>query len=292
MDLWGVICDNSQSGQENTQSADRGLDPFNSLLWYNPIAANAFSSLNQEFNINPQAQAQAQAQAQTQTQALAPAPAPAPLETQKIDKDLWTQYLVEEKGSEKNEKQEMKTEWMSHCHSPVAQSVRSQEDQHSEICNVEEHLSEISDGNANKTTSVEGDIADSGKIIKKRKIKTEKGPRYAFKTRSETDVLEDGYKWRKYGRKLVKSSPHPRSYYRCSESNCSVKKRVERDPSDEGLLITTYEGTHNHESPSIIYYIGKPIVLPQQGAKPAIVLVNASICPEPLIKYTSHQAAL
>lgn len=264
MESWGVIRDNFQSILENAQSADRGLDPFNSLLWYNPMAANALSAFNQEFNIHPQP----------------------PVEGQKIEKDVWTQFLVEDKGSDKNDKQEMKTECMAN--SPPAQSARSQEDQHSEICNVEEHLSEVSDGNANKT-SVDGDIADS-KIIKKRKIKTEKGPRYAFKTRSETDVLEDGYKWRKYGRKVVKSSPHPRSYYRCSENNCSVKKRVERDPSDQGLLITTYEGTHNHESPSVIYYIGKPIILPQQGSKPAIVLVNASLCPEPVLKYAAHQA--
>jgi len=264
MDTLGVNHDNFQSSLENSQpeSADRGLDSFNSLLWYNPLAANAFSAaLNQDFNIYP-------------------------TEGQKIEKDEWSQFLVEEKGSDKSDKQEMKIEWMAN--SPVAQSVRSQEDQHSEICNVEEHLSEISDGNANKT-SLEGDIADS-KIVKKRKIKTEKGPRYAFKTRSETDVLEDGYKWRKYGRKQVKSSPHPRSYYRCSESNCSVKKRVERDANDPGLLITTYEGTHNHESPSVIYYIGKPIILPQQGSKPAIVLVNASLCSEQVIKYASHQA--
>lgn len=249
MDNWGSNGDNV----ENSQCGDKGLDSFNSLLWYNPLAANALSALNQQLNVPVEGQGQGQGQ-----------------------KEAWTQFVVEDKA-------EMKTEWIAN--SPVAQSIRSQEDQQSEICNVEEHVSEISDNKA----SVEGDIVDS-KIIKKRKIKTEKGPRYAFKTRSETDVLEDGYKWRKYGRKIVKSSPHPRSYYRCSESNCSVKKRVERDPTDQGLLITTYEGTHNHESPSVIYYIGKPIILPQQGSKPAIVLVNASLCPEPVIKYASHQA--
>lgn len=35
-------------------------------------------------------------------------------------------------------------------------------------------------------------------------------PRYAIKTRTEIDVMEDGYKWRKYGQKPVKNSPHPR----------------------------------------------------------------------------------
>lgn len=32
----------------------------------------------------------------------------------------------------------------------------------------------------------------------------------AFKTKSEIEVLNDGYKWRKYGKKMVKNSPNPR----------------------------------------------------------------------------------
>ncbi|KAF3781966.1 hypothetical protein EJ110_NYTH21092 [Nymphaea thermarum] len=35
----------------------------------------------------------------------------------------------------------------------------------------------------------------------------------------------------------------------------SVKKRVERDREDPRFVITTYEGTHNHECPYVIYYI-------------------------------------
>lgn len=35
-------------------------------------------------------------------------------------------------------------------------------------------------------------------------------PRVAFHTRSEEDILDDGYKWRKYGQKSVKNSVHPR----------------------------------------------------------------------------------
>lgn len=36
--------------------------------------------------------------------------------------------------------------------------------------------------------------------------------RVAFHTRSEEDILDDGYKWRKYGQKSVKNSVHPRYY--------------------------------------------------------------------------------
>ncbi|KAH7686530.1 WRKY domain-containing protein [Dioscorea alata] len=76
------------------------------------------------------------------------------------------------------------------------------------------------------------------------------GRRIGFRTKSEVDNLDDGYKWRKYGKKAVKNSPNPRNYYRCSSLGCTVKKRVERDRDDPSFVITTYEGVHNHPSPS------------------------------------------
>ncbi|XP_057869604.1 probable WRKY transcription factor 10 isoform X2 [Cryptomeria japonica] len=110
------------------------------------------------------------------------------------------------------------------------------------------------------------------------KRKFERGERYTFKTRSESDTLEDGYKWRKYGRKKVKNSPNPRNYYKCADSQCCVKKRVERDANDKGIVITTYEGKHNHQSPSIVYYIRKPFV---------VVPRHASFDQSPPLFYTS-----
>ncbi|WCJ31720.1 WRKY DNA-binding protein 13 [Euphorbia peplus] len=88
--------------------------------------------------------------------------------------------------------------------------------------------------------------------IKMKKIKSRRKvrePRFSFKTMSEVDVLDDGYKWRKYGQKVVKNTLHPRSYYRCTQDNCRVKKRVERLAEDPRMVITTYEGRHVH-SPS------------------------------------------
>ncbi|KAL6636883.1 hypothetical protein ACP70R_024455 [Stipagrostis hirtigluma subsp. patula] len=73
-------------------------------------------------------------------------------------------------------------------------------------------------------------------------------PRFAFVTKSEIDHLEDGYRWRKYGQKAVKNSPFPRSYYRCTNSKCTVKKRVERSSDDPSVVITTYEGQHCHHT--------------------------------------------
>ncbi|KAJ0230008.1 WRKY transcription factor 13 [Hirschfeldia incana] len=88
--------------------------------------------------------------------------------------------------------------------------------------------------------------------LKMKKLKTRRKvrePRFCFKTLSDVDVLDDGYRWRKYGQKVVKNTQHPRSYYRCTQEKCRVKKRVERLADDPRMVITTYEGRHLH-SPS------------------------------------------
>ncbi|KAL2556484.1 putative WRKY transcription factor 23 [Forsythia ovata] len=84
---------------------------------------------------------------------------------------------------------------------------------------------------------------------KKMSQKRQREPRFAFMTKSEVDHLEDGYRWRKYGQKAVKNSPFPRSYYRCTNASCSVKKRIERSLNDPTIVMTTYEGQHTHPSP-------------------------------------------
>ncbi|KAL3514000.1 hypothetical protein ACH5RR_026717 [Cinchona calisaya] len=83
----------------------------------------------------------------------------------------------------------------------------------------------------------------------------------AFRTKTELESLDDGFKWRKYGKKMVKSNPNPRNYYKCSTEGCKVKKRVERDAEDSSYLITSYEGRHNHESPCVIYCDQLPLAL-------------------------------
>jgi len=80
----------------------------------------------------------------------------------------------------------------------------------------------------------------------KKREKRERRPRYAFQTRSQVDILDDGYRWRKYGQKAVKNNNFPRSYYRCTYQGCDVKKQVQRLSRDQGVVVTTYEGTHTH----------------------------------------------
>jgi len=77
-----------------------------------------------------------------------------------------------------------------------------------------------------------------------------KEPRVVVQTTSDVDILDDGYRWRKYGQKVVKGNPNPRSYYKCTTSGCPVRKHVERAAHDIRSVITTYEGKHNHDLPS------------------------------------------
>ena len=83
-------------------------------------------------------------------------------------------------------------------------------------------------------------------------------PRLVVQTASEVDVLDDGYRWRKYGQKLVKGNPFPRSYYKCTAQGCSVRKHVERSSSDRKCVVTTYEGVHNHPPPAKDSKSGQP----------------------------------
>ncbi|KAK4764865.1 hypothetical protein SAY86_025955 [Trapa natans] len=80
--------------------------------------------------------------------------------------------------------------------------------------------------------------------------RTVREPRVVVQTTSHIDILDDGYRWRKYGQKVVKGNPNPRSYYKCTHPGCPVRKHVERASHDLRAVITTYEGKHNHDVPA------------------------------------------
>ncbi|KAJ1384519.1 WRKY domain [Sesbania bispinosa] len=108
--------------------------------------------------------------------------------------------------------------------------------------------------------------------------RTVREPRVVVQTTSEIDILDDGYRWRKYGQSskgkskskfgqnpiiefLITSnaSNHKcmmltfvgilQSYYKCTNPGCPVRKHVERASNDLKAVITTYEGKHNHDVP-------------------------------------------
>lgn len=92
--------------------------------------------------------------------------------------------------------------------------------------------------------------------------RTVREPRVVVQTMSEIDILDDGYRWRKYGQKVVKGNHNPRSYYKCTYAGCPVRKHVERASNDMRAVITTYEGKHNHDVPaprgSSTQYVNRP----------------------------------
>nr|AKM77630.1 WRKY transcription factor 3 [Osmanthus fragrans] len=103
-------------------------------------------------------------------------------------------------------------------------------------------------------------IDEDDPFIKRRKIEEDldvtpvvkpiRDARVVVQTVSEVDVLDDGYRWRKYGQKVVRGNPNPRSYYKCTNAGCPVRKHVERASHDLKAVITTYEGKHNHDVPA------------------------------------------
>ncbi|XP_051140002.1 probable WRKY transcription factor 2 isoform X2 [Andrographis paniculata] len=120
--------------------------------------------------------------------------------------------------------------------------------------------------------------ADNGKDgipdSKRRKTETisleeDKKPRsdvrHVVQTLSEVDIVEDGYRWRKYGQKFIKNNPNPRSYYRCSNAGCIVKKTVERASDDPKIVVTTYEGDHNHTMPMPLSATANQSIAPSRG---------------------------
>nr|QIN97340.1 WRKY3 transcription factor [Isatis tinctoria] len=65
----------------------------------------------------------------------------------------------------------------------------------------------------------------------------------------DVGISGDGYRWRKYGQKMVKGNPNPRNYYRCTSAGCPVRKHIETAVENTTAIVITYKGVHNHDMP-------------------------------------------
>ncbi|GMP50562.1 hypothetical protein CsSME_00017130 [Camellia sinensis var. sinensis] len=121
-------------------------------------------------------------------------------------------------------------------------------------------------GTPENSCGLSGDCEEGSKVLeaeddepkcKRRKNENERGisgevvqePHVPVQGSTDTEIIGDGFRWRKYGQKVVKGNPYPRSYYRCTNLKCNVRKHVERALDDPTAFLTTYEGRHNHGMP-------------------------------------------
>ncbi|GMP35817.1 hypothetical protein CsSME_00008128 [Camellia sinensis var. sinensis] len=80
-------------------------------------------------------------------------------------------------------------------------------------------------------------------------FKPGKKPKFIVHAAGDVGISGDGYRWRKYGQKMVKGNPHPRNYYRCTSAGCPVRKHIERAVDNTTAVIITYKGIHDHDMP-------------------------------------------
>lgn len=113
-------------------------------------------------------------------------------------------------------------------------------------------------------------------------LKTGKEDKYVVHAAGDVGISGDGYRWRKYGQKMVKGNPHPRNYYRCTSAGCPVRKHIEMAKDNTSAVIITYKGRHDHDKPVPKKHHGPPSTALVATAAPGSVNSLQATKSEPL----------
>ncbi|KAK9723734.1 hypothetical protein RND81_05G021700 [Saponaria officinalis] len=119
---------------------------------------------------------------------------------------------------------------------------------------------------------------ESSKSNRRRKIGGES------KEKEVTNLMDDGFVWRKYGQKKIHDYDHPRHYYRCThkdEEKCQAKKQIQQISENPIKYKVIYHNNHTCTNNVTPYMINSPeehssaIVLSFDGSN----LINPMLFP-------------